>query len=294
MVQGSRFHSSLVKKTPANMSKLNSKAQNYIRLEENEVTKQQMATMVTVESRPKERPSTSRAQREPLSIEGRALEKNSRTTEKITPLKVTRARLYQETKGRNIFQIPPPIRQPMEQRHQSKHCAFHSDFGHLTNDCRSLRRQVEALITKGELADYLVNKGQQRQPERAKLTSKAAGDNHPVRVINTIHGHPEEDEQPENSYRIQLKQAHKLRRVGEINVVKCKLGSTQISFHEGDLKKIQHPHEDLLMISLLAANCLVRYVLIDLGSSANIITKWTFLPDTTGITEEDAQGKSLL
>ncbi|XP_059623058.1 uncharacterized protein LOC132266222 [Cornus florida] len=40
---------------------------------------------------------------------------------------------------------------------------------------------------------------------------------------------------------------------------------------------MQHPHEDPLVISLLAANYLVRRVLFDPGSSANIIiTKWTF------------------
>ncbi|XP_059668769.1 uncharacterized protein LOC132313843 [Cornus florida] len=114
MVQGTCFHSSLVKKTLANMSELNSRAQNYIRLEENEMTMQQRATLVTVKIRPKKHLSTSRAQREPPSIEGRALEKKSQIIEKVTPFKVTLARLYQETKGRNIFQIPPPIRQPME------------------------------------------------------------------------------------------------------------------------------------------------------------------------------------
>ncbi|XP_059658580.1 uncharacterized protein LOC132304897 [Cornus florida] len=91
-----------------------------------------------------------------------------------------------------------------------------------------------------------------------------------------IHGRPEEDEQKENSYMIQLKQAHKLRRVGEINAVEYRLGFAQISFYEGDLNRVQHPHEDPLMISLIAANYLVRRVLIDLSSSANIITKWTF------------------
>ncbi|XP_059638590.1 uncharacterized protein LOC132280848 [Cornus florida] len=125
----------------------------------------------------------------------------------------------------------------MDQRNQSKHCAFHSDFSHLTNDYRSLRRQVEELVTKGELADYLVNSGRQR---------------------------------------IQLKQAHKLQRVKEINAVKYKLSSTQISFHEGDFKRIQLPHEDPLVIGLLAANCLVSHILIDLGSNANIVMKWTF------------------
>ncbi|XP_059627766.1 uncharacterized protein LOC132270609 [Cornus florida] len=239
MVQGSHFHSSLVKKTPTNMSKLNSRAQNYIRLEENEVTRQQRATLVTVENRPKERSSTPGAHRKPPTIEGRAPEKKSRTTERVTPLKVTLARLYHETKARNIFQIPPPIKQPMEQRDQNKYCAFHSNFGHLTNDCRSLRRQVEALIAKGELTKYLITPGQQRQQDRARAIPIAVIESHPVRVINTIHGRPEEDKQSGNSYRIQLKPAHKLRRIGEINTVDCKPNPAQVSFPKGDLRRLK-------------------------------------------------------
>ncbi|XP_059631003.1 uncharacterized protein LOC132273914 [Cornus florida] len=189
---------------------------------------------------------------------------------------VTLARLYQETKARNIFQIPPPIRQPMEQRDQNKHCAFHSDFGYLTNDCRSLRRQVEALIAKGELTEYLITLGQQRQQDQARAIPKAAVESHPVRVINTIHGRPEENEQSGNFYKIQLKQAYKLRRIGEINTVDGKPNPAQVSFHKGDLIRVQHLYEDPMVVSLLVANYLVRQVLIDPSSSANVIIKWTF------------------
>ncbi|XP_059654924.1 uncharacterized protein LOC132301712 [Cornus florida] len=165
----------------------------------------------------------------------------------------------------------------MEQRDQNKHCAFHSDFGHLTNDCRNLRRQVEALIAKGELTEYLITPGQQRQQDRARAIPKAVVESHPVRVINTIHGRLEEDEQSGNSYSIQLKQAHKLRRIGEINTVDCKPNLAQgFFFHKGDLRRVQHLHENPLVVSLLVANYLVRLVLIDPGNSANIMTKWTF------------------
>ncbi|XP_059629844.1 uncharacterized protein LOC132272768 [Cornus florida] len=101
-------------------------------------------------------------------------------------------------------------------------------------------------------------------------------ENHHVRVINTIHGRPDEDEQSGNSYRIQLKQVHKLQRIGEINTVDYKPNLAQVSFHKGDLRRVQHPHKDPLVVSLLVTNCLVRRVLIDPGSSTNIITKWTF------------------
>ncbi|XP_059635524.1 uncharacterized protein LOC132277692 [Cornus florida] len=218
---------------PTNMLELNSRAQNYIRLEKNEVTRQQKATLVTVENRPKERLCTLQAHREPPIIEGRAPKKKSQIAERVTLLKVTLARL-------------------------------------------SLRRQVEVLIAKGELTEYLITPGQQRQQDRARAIPKAAVESHLVWVINTIHSCLEKDEQSGNSYRIQLKQAHKLRRISEINTIDCKPNPTQVSFHKGDLRRVQHPHEDLLVVSLLVANCLVRQVLIDPGSSVNIITKWTF------------------
>ncbi|XP_059668997.1 uncharacterized protein LOC132314115 [Cornus florida] len=111
---------------------------------------------------------------------------------------------------------------------------------------------------------------------RAWAIPKAAVDSHPIRVINAIHGRPEEDEQSGNSYRIQLKQAHKLWRIGEINTVDCKPNPAQVLFHKGDLRRVQHLHADPLVVSLLMANCLVRRVLIDPDSRANIMTKWTF------------------
>ncbi|XP_059650582.1 uncharacterized protein LOC132296395 [Cornus florida] len=270
-VQGSHFRSSLVKKAPTNMSELNSRAQNYIRLEENKITRQQRATLVTVENRPKEQSSTSPAHWEPPTIEGRAPKKKSRTTKRVTPLKVTPARLYQETKARNIFQIPPPIRQPMEQRDQNKHCAFYSDFGYLTNDCRSLRKQVEALMAKGELTEYLITPGQQRQQDRALAILKAAVESHPVRVINTIHGRPKEDERvlidPSSSANImtkwtfdQLKVAADQirptksplvgfdgRRVEPIRVITLSVTAAKISLKENFVIADIHPTYNLLM-----------------------------------------------
>ncbi|XP_059670864.1 uncharacterized protein LOC132316400 [Cornus florida] len=43
-----------------------------------------------------------------------------------------------------------------------------------------------------------------------------------------------------------------------------------------DDQESELPHEDPLVISLLVANCMINRVLIDLGSSANIITKTVF------------------
>ena len=44
-----------------------------------------------------------------------------------------------------------------------------------------------------------------------------------------------------------------------------------ISFIDKDAKRIHHPHDDTIVITLLIANCTTRRVLVDNGSSADIL-----------------------
>ncbi|XP_059635808.1 uncharacterized protein LOC132277990 [Cornus florida] len=168
------------------------------------------------------------------------------------------------------FTAPQPMKQPLEQRDKSKHCAYHRDYGHSTNDCRSLRRQVKILIARGELADYLVTK--EYVKPREVYPRKVEGTQ--VKVIHAIHGRSEDDQESEEVYRSRLRATHKLRKISSVNAIAS--GSINIGFGDGDLSRVQFPHEDPLVISLLVANCMIKRVLIDPGSSANIITKAVF------------------
>ena len=38
---------------------------------------------------------------------------------------------------------------------QSKYCQFHRDYGHLTDDCIQLKDQIEDLIQRGKLGNYV-------------------------------------------------------------------------------------------------------------------------------------------
>ncbi|XP_059658731.1 uncharacterized protein LOC132305061 [Cornus florida] len=139
MIQGTKFHTSLVKYSPSDMQTLNARAQIYIRLEENVAHRAQHATLVTVENKPRERGSNSKSQKTqhtptPITQEP---EKRQRTEERFTPLRTTLARLFQENKLR--FAAPQLMKQPLKQRDKSKHCTCHRDYGHTSNDCRSLR-----------------------------------------------------------------------------------------------------------------------------------------------------------
>ncbi|XP_059670914.1 uncharacterized protein LOC132316458 [Cornus florida] len=122
-------------------------------------------------------------------------------------------------------------------------------------------------IARGDLADYLAPKEQARS--REVNPRKVEGNQ--VKVIHTIHGKSEEDQESEEVYRSRLRAVHKIRKLSSVNIIVS--GSIRIEFGNGDLSRVQLPHEDPLVISLLVVNCMIKKVLVNPSSSANIITK---------------------
>ncbi|XP_059627622.1 uncharacterized protein LOC132270461 [Cornus florida] len=113
--------------------------------------------------------------------------------------------------------------------------------------------------------------------EQVKKNQKPSSHNsQPVRIINAIHGRPKLAEESEELLRERLRQAQMKRMIGSVNTLHQQNASTQIKFNRTDLLRIQIPHEDSLVISLTVAECLVRRVLIDPGSSANVMPRDTF------------------
>ncbi|XP_059627572.1 uncharacterized protein LOC132270408 [Cornus florida] len=66
------------------------------------------------------------------------------------------------------------------------------------------------------------------------------------------------------------------KRVGSVNALHQQSASTQIKFDRTDLLHVPIPHEDPLVVSLTVAECLVRRVLVDPRSSANVMSRDTF------------------
>ncbi|XP_059654731.1 uncharacterized protein LOC132301500 [Cornus florida] len=119
---------------------------------------------------------------------------------------------------------------------------------------------------------------EQNQPaEQVKRNQKSSHHNaQPVRIINVIHGRPERFEESEDLLRTRLRQAQIKRRIGSVNTLHQQSASIHIKFDRTDLLRVQIPHEDPLVISLTVVDCLVRRVLINPGSSSNVMPRVTF------------------
>lgn len=60
-----------------------------------------------------------------------------------------------ETRDKNIFRPPRRLQILYSMRDKSCYCANYEDYGHITNDCKSLYEQIMFTIKKGGLTQYL-------------------------------------------------------------------------------------------------------------------------------------------
>ncbi|XP_030936407.1 uncharacterized protein LOC115961589 [Quercus lobata] len=159
----------------------------------------------------------------------------------------------------------------------NKYYRFHKDHGHNTEDCIDLKEQIEELIRKGKLQKY-VKKGKYskfRDDNKIQHESFSRDDDRPsqppnkvIGEINTITGGPFSGESFKS-----LKKAYQ-RQLNSFHAVppsKHRRTYQDISFIEGDAMGVKQPHNDPLVIMLNIEGFNNKRILVDNGSSVDII-----------------------
>ena len=77
---------------------------------------------------------------------------------KFTPLVMPVDQILTEIRDEPSLKWPRPLQSSPNMRDKRKYCRFHKDHGHYTKDCRDLKEQIEELIWRGKLQQY-VKKG---------------------------------------------------------------------------------------------------------------------------------------
>ncbi|XP_017413241.1 uncharacterized protein LOC108324825 [Vigna angularis] len=129
--------------------------------------------------------------------------------ERYTPLNAPRARILEEALSVDLL---PPLRPFLSSKKAdgTKHCTYHLNIGHITEDCTVLRDKVEELIRAGHLRRFgkdervgrslpkrgrtkRTDKRDNRRPDHKQ--SRSRSHDQPLRgVINTISKGEESDE----------------------------------------------------------------------------------------------------
>ncbi|XP_024029047.1 uncharacterized protein LOC112093867 [Morus notabilis] len=168
------------------------------------------------------------------------------TTRAYTPLNTTVAHILMQIQHQNMLTPPAPMKGDPNKRDKSKYCYFHKDHGHDTSSCFQLKGQIEALIQQGQLQEFVDRVIAKRKTALPTTIGKQAA---VVHGTNTTVG---------NSSALN-------ENISMENIA--------ITFTEEEARKLLHPHNDAIVVSLQVANSLVHQILIDNGSSADILFK---------------------
>ncbi|XP_076903326.1 uncharacterized protein LOC143558367 [Bidens hawaiensis] len=157
---------------------------------------------------------------------------------------------------------PPP-------KDKSKWCAFHEDFSHMIEDCIALRKEISYLLRKGHLKE-LFGRKKPRNQDPELILEKVAPPLPDAQVINMIFGGSDicgTSYSAAKKYAKECKLENGERPINTFTMAEQRI----ISFDEDDRVNVQDPHYDVLVITLFISNHYVRRILIDGGSSVNII-----------------------
>ena len=174
------------------------------------------------------------------------------------------------------------MRSDPAKRDNTRYCEFHRDYGHRTDDCIQLKKEIEYLIWRRYLRRFIASKGQAQshaQAQHPPPPPQQATTQHqqPSGEIHVISGGFEGGGESNSARKAHLRSI----RSGEITEVQAVSKQprldTAITFSDLDLEGCQHPHDDPLVIRVVVAKKTIHRVLVDNGSSADIIFTSVFI-----------------
>nr|CAN68549.1 hypothetical protein VITISV_037963 [Vitis vinifera] len=243
---------SLAKKPPTTMDDLFRRANKYSMLEDDV----RAATQQVLVAR---RPSRGDAER------------NTKPSDRPRP-----SDRRQEGPSLSDFRWPRPQGTDPSTRDHNKICAFYKDHGHTTETCRCLHFLVEKLIKAGHLKQYLCSGAGERDVPQNRNSGAPRAPTAPKAVISYINGGPSDEEYDSRRKRQKLLRAASTReRINSIRPGLTGGGPRPIDgtiiFPPVDPTRTLQPHRDALILSLEIGDFDVRRILIDPGSSADLV-----------------------
>ena len=160
-----------------------------------------------------------------------------------------------QIKDKGILTFPGKLKSDPTKRSRNKYCHFHRDHGHDTADCYDLKQQIEALLREGQLQKF-VSKGR-TDTNLWKQAPRWENDHSrpPIGDIRMIVGGTTTTGSSKKACRTTLGWRE----------------SPIIGFSEEDARRLHHPHDDALIVSIRVGDYNVHRMLVDNGSSADIL-----------------------
>ncbi|XP_016200041.1 uncharacterized protein LOC107641046 [Arachis ipaensis] len=227
--------------------------------------------------------------RMPRTVNNKELGKPFKPTPKFdnyTRFNTRREKIIKEILNAKIIKPPARAGSYQDQRFvdKSKHCAFHQKYGHTTDECVIAKDLLERLARQGLLNKYIEgrkhkdgdrDKEERQQTSGNKEANKWTNNTPPKGVINCISGGfaggGETTSARKRSYRamlaIEATTPHNKKDVPDL----------EITFNQEEIRSAAPHSNDPVVISIQTGELLVKKVLLDPDSNADVLFYTTFL-----------------
>ncbi|XP_050259066.1 uncharacterized protein LOC126704073 [Quercus robur] len=133
-------------------------------------------------------------------------------------------------------------------RPRDKYCRFHRDHGHDTANCYDLKQQIEALIRQRKLQRFVsrerTNPLEEQAPQRENECPKPL-----IGDIRMIVGGTTAAGSSRKARKTYLRMVHSIQLTGSVPKMP-QIDNPIIGFLEYDARRLHHPHDDALVVSL--------------------------------------------
>nr|KYP72760.1 hypothetical protein KK1_005361 [Cajanus cajan] len=162
----------------------------------------------------------------------------SNEEEKFTPLIVPRRQILHDVNSASLFRFPAATERQLGP-FKTDWCEFHRTHGHSTENCFVLGRQIERLIKEGHLKKFIAGKQEEGPSDRRRGPTSAARKRYSRSVLS----------------------------------VSGWVGPTRspITFSDADFEGVSPHEDDPIVVSTIVMGYNVKRVLVDQGSSTDIM-----------------------
>nr|XP_025607862.1 uncharacterized protein LOC112701302 [Arachis hypogaea] len=203
-----------------------------------------------------------------------------------TRFNTKREKIIKEILNAKIIKPPARAGSYQDQRFvdKSKHCAFHQKYGYITDECVIAKDLLERLARQGLLDKYIEgrkhkesgrDKEERQQSSGSKEDNKWSNNTPPKGIINCISGgfagRGKTTSARKRSYRAML------AIEGTAPQSNKDMPNLEITFNQANICSTAPHSDDPVVISIQTGELLVRKVLLDPCSSADILFYSTFL-----------------
>ncbi|GKV02696.1 hypothetical protein SLEP1_g15094 [Rubroshorea leprosula] len=177
-----------------------------------------------------------------------------------TPFNLPRSQIFMQIKNKMDLKRPGPMQTAAASRDHTRYCDFHQDHGHTTEQCNSLKSELESLAQKGMLNEY-VQRAEQPRFVREQRPQPQGVRNPPNRQGGLS----------SKQRKLYVREVKHQNRAQKRKIDDAEWKNQPITFTSADLDTVVTPHNDPLVTSVMINNYEVQRVLVDTGSAPDIM-----------------------